>query len=72
MEQACPEVNVEPFQPCSDDLFVWNLVACVAMVIVLGLSGAEESIWVSEMWHYVVWAGDYLQNGAKACDLCGD
>ena len=47
-------------------------MACVAMVIVLGLSGAEESIWVSEMWHYVVWAGDYLQNGAKACDLCGD
>ena len=42
--QACPEVNVEPFQPCRDDLFVWNLVACVAVVIVLGLSGAEESI----------------------------
>lgn len=30
------------FQPSSDNLFVWNLVACVAMVILLGLRHAEE------------------------------
>ena len=32
------------FQPSSDNLFVWNLVACVAMVILLGLCCTEKSV----------------------------
>ena len=35
-KQACVKINVELFQLCWDDLFVWNLVTCVAVVI-LGL-----------------------------------